>query len=130
MPSSYEGGGVMTPSSPYDGDTSPYEWGRSSKRNGSGVSQNGLGFVRIAAIGLMQHQRRRLPQVEFGAAPCTDQNARRGRQALDRDLAPAEPRQMARDLLQPVGAMNDREGAVRFQRAGCDVEPAGEIGAP
>src|ERR1700738_2900739 len=65
-----------------------------------GVTQDRLGHLGVAALRPVQHQRWRLDALQ-GAGPAGSyQHARRRRQALDGDVAPAQPDPGSPDLLQ------------------------------
>src|SRR5882757_10889404 len=89
-----------------------------------GVTQDRLGRVGVAALRPVQHQRRRFDALQGGGAAGSYQYTRRWRQALEGDVAPAQPDQMSNDLLQPVAALNDEHGACRFCRPRRHREPA------
>src|SRR5215211_1791141 len=68
----------------------------------AGVAQDGLGLVGVPSVRTMQRERRRIvPRRPVGAAGA-QQDARCGRQALHRDVAPAQSAEMPQDLVQAV----------------------------
>src|ERR1700716_2640489 len=66
-----------------------------------GVTQDRLGRVGVAALGPVQHQRRRFDALQGGGAAGSYQHTRRWRQALDGDVAPAPPDPKSNDLPPP-----------------------------
>ena len=90
---------------------------RPQKASGAGVAQDGLGLVGVAAVRPMQRERRRVVSRWPVGATGAHQDAGRGRQALHRDVAPAQAAEMAKDLVQAVAAMDDEQGACRFRGA-------------
>src|SRR5688572_4812973 len=79
----------------------------------AGVAQDGLGLVGVAAARPMQREGRRVVPCRPVGAAGAHQDACRGRQALHRDVPPAQVAKMAKDLVQPVTAMDDEQGACR-----------------